>query len=53
MAVPSPKVQAYVVIVPVDVFRKFMASGAGPEVVLALNWATGAPEGTVALTSFE
>jgi hypothetical protein len=42
--------------VPVDVFRKFSANGAVPEVVLALNWATGAldgPDGVVALTSLE
>ena len=41
------------VIVPVEVFRKFRASGAVPEVVLALNWATGVLEGTVAATSLE
>jgi N-acetylmuramic acid 6-phosphate (MurNAc-6-P) etherase len=39
--------------VPVDVLVKFSASGTVPDVVLALNWATGALYGMVALASLE
>ncbi len=39
--------------VPVDEFEKFRASGAVPDVVLALNCATGALYATVAPTSLE
>jgi hypothetical protein len=38
---------------PVDVFVKFIASGATPDVALAVKLATGAADGTVAVTSFE
>ena len=38
---------------PVDVFVKFIASGAPPDVVLALKLATGAPDGVVVPTSLE
>jgi hypothetical protein len=53
LVVPSPNVHPYVVMVPVDVLVKFIASGATPDVVLAVKLATGAAEGTVAATSLE
>ncbi len=53
LVMPSPKVQAKVLMVPMDAFKKFRTSGAVPDVVLALNWAIGALKGTVALTSLE
>jgi hypothetical protein len=38
---------------PVDEFVKFNASGTTPDVALAVKLATGAPYGTVAVTSLE
>ena len=51
--VPSPKFQLVLLMLPVEVELKVVASGAGPLSVLALNAATGAATGIVALASFE
>ena len=41
------------VITPVELLMKFIASGAGPDVVLALKSATGLTDGTSLTTSLE
>ena len=53
LVVPSPKVHAYPVMLPVEVLVKFTVSGAKPDVEDALNFATGALDATVRATSFE
>ena len=47
------RLHAYVLMLPVDVLVKLSASGATPDVALALKFATGAPKGIVLLASFE
>ncbi len=53
LVVPSPKVQAWLSMVPVELLVKFTVSGAPPEVVPAVNCARGTLDGTVRTTSLE